>query len=73
LKEAAVLYLKAIDFATDVYHNLIVKYERDIDFEMSVDETFTATTPEAHFFVASELHEADVSPISLALKFCGEF
>lgn len=73
LKEAAVLYFKAIDFAADVYNSLIVKCGRDIDFEMSVDETFTSTTPEAHFFVASELFDADVRPISLAPKFCGEF
>jgi len=73
LKEATVLYLKAIDFAADVYHNLIEKCGRDIDFEMSVDETYTATTPEAHFFVASELFSEGVRPISLAPKFCGEF
>ena len=73
LKEAAVLYLKAIDFAVDVYNNLIKKCGRDIDFEMSVDETFTATTPEAHFFIASELFAEGVRPISLAPKFCGEF
>jgi len=73
LKEAAVLYFKAIDFSVDVYNNLIMKCGRKIDFEMSVDETFTSTTPEAHFFVASELFDADVRPISLAPKFCGEF
>jgi len=73
LKRTILIYLKAIDFAIDVYNNIIKNCGRDIDFEMSVDETQTATLPYAHFFVASELFEAGVTPLSIAPKFHGEF
>ena len=40
---------------------------------MSIDETLTPTTPEAHFFVASELVSNGVEIRNLAPRFCGEF
>src|SRR5699024_7549224 len=43
------------------------------DFEMSIDETLTPTSPEAHFFVANELIDGGVEITSLAPRFCGEF
>jgi hypothetical protein len=40
---------------------------------MSIDETLTSTTPESHYFVASELISGGVEITSLAPRFCGEF
>lgn len=72
-KKTLLIYLKAIQYTIDVYHSLIRNCGRDIDFEMSIDETLTPTTPESHFFVASELIDAGVEITSLAPRFCGEF
>lgn len=67
------VYGKAIHHTLDIYHNLIAKCARPIDFEMSIDETLTSTTPASHYFVASELIAAGVNITSLAPRFCGEF
>jgi len=72
-KEIILIYLKAIKFASEIYNNVIKTCGRQIDFEMSVDETLTPTTPQAHYFVASELIARDVDVTSLAPRFCGEF
>lgn len=69
----ACVYGKAIHHTLDIYHNLIAKCGRAIDFEMSIDETLTSTTPASHYFVASELVQAGVEITSLAPRFCGEF
>lgn len=73
LKTNAVIYQKAIDFAVDVFDAMIRPCQRDIDFEMSIDETSTPTDPLAHFFVALQLSEAGVDLYSVAPRFCGEF
>src|SRR5690606_16530037 len=56
-----------------VYDEYISKLDRDFDFEISIDETETITSPMAHFFVANELTSKGVNVISLAPRFCGEF
>ena len=43
------------------------------ELEVSVDETETPTTPEEHFFVASELRRLGVRWVSLAPRFVGRF
>jgi hypothetical protein len=72
-KKIVLIYLDAIMFTIDIYNNLIKKCGRSIDFEMSIDETLTSTTPESHYFVASELISGGVLITSLAPRFCGEF
>ena len=67
------VYGKAIRHTLDIYHNLIEKCGRPIDFEMSIDETLTPTSPASHYFVASELIAGGVRITSLAPRFCGEF
>ena len=67
------LYDEAINYTTHVYEKYIHKAGRDIDFEISIDETETVTSPQAHFFVANELMKRNVAVISLAPRFCGEF
>jgi hypothetical protein len=73
LKKIALIYLNAVDFAIDIFKGTIQTCGRNIDFEMSIDETLTATSPESHFFVASELLSAGVEITSIAPRFCGEF
>lgn len=73
LKRAVLIYMKAVDFAIDVYDNVVDKCGRVIDFEMSIDETQTQTLPQDHYFVAAELFAASVRPVSIAPKFHGEF
>lgn len=72
-KRMILVYLKAIKFTIKIYNDIIKNYGRDIDFEMSIDETLTSTSPEAHYFVAAELIRGGVEIRSLAPRFCGEF
>lgn len=73
LRLNAVIYQKAIDFAIDVFCEMIKPCPRELDFEMSIDETPTPTDPLAHFFVSLQLREAGVDLYSVAPRFCGEF
>jgi hypothetical protein len=43
------------------------------DLEVSVDETNTPTSPEEHFYIASELHRLGVHYTSLAPRYTGRF
>jgi len=60
-----------VKFTTDIYDKHI--RGNDIDFELSIDETQTVTTPEDHLFVAQALKRTGVEIRSLAPRFCGEF
>lgn len=72
-QKIVLVYLKAINYTIDLYNKLIKNYNRKIDFEMSIDETLTSTSPESHYFVAAELIDAGLEITSLAPRFCGEF
>jgi hypothetical protein len=67
------VYHRAISHAAQIYHDVIVPADRPVDFEISIDETLTPTSPAAHYFVASELLRQNVRMLSLAPRFCGEF
>ncbi|MBS4210406.1 tagaturonate epimerase family protein [Bacillus sp. FJAT-50079] len=73
LKKYVLQYHEAITYMIHVYETYIAKAGRDIDYEISIDETETVTSPLAHFLVANELKLANVEVISLAPRFCGEF
>lgn len=73
LMKNVLVYEKAIDYMVHVYDSYIRKETREIDFEVSIDETETITSPAEHFFVAKELLDLDVDVTSLAPRFCGEF
>ncbi|ENH96520.1 hypothetical protein J416_10501 [Gracilibacillus halophilus YIM-C55.5] len=73
LAKNVLVYGEAIDFMEHVYHTYLQSLDRDVDFEISIDETETVTSPEAHFFVAEELRRRGVKVESLAPRFCGEF
>ena len=71
LYRAAVKYGGAIEHAADMYSELTQLLPNGFDFEVSVDETTSPTTPLEHLFVALELHRRDVDFVSLAPRFVG--
>ncbi|WP_407270866.1 tagaturonate epimerase family protein [Radiobacillus sp. PE A8.2] len=73
LMKNTLLYGEALDYMEHVYKAYISKADKAIDFEVSIDETETVTSPDAHFFVANELKRRGVTVTSLAPRFCGEF
>jgi hypothetical protein len=73
LKTAAAIYGEAIGFAADMYKRFLKNGKYQADFEISIDETLSPTTPLQHFFVARELTDAGVSFATMAPRFCGEF
>lgn len=72
LVKAIVKYGKAIQHAVEIYQRLVDLLDI-FDFEISVDETDSPTTPFEHFFIASELRRSGVSFTSLAPRFSGQF
>ncbi|MDL2228817.1 tagaturonate epimerase family protein [Treponema sp. OttesenSCG-928-L16] len=73
LKKILAIYGKAIDFAAEMYSKFLKDGKYEADFEISIDETESVTTPIQHFFVARELIDAGVSFATMAPRFCGEF
>jgi len=73
LKQCAAIYTDAIAFAADIYNKFFASKKYEADFEISIDETISVTTPLQHFFTANELIDAGVSFATIAPRFCGEF
>lgn len=73
LMKITLIYREAIDFMVYIYEKYIRTAGRTVDFEISIDETLTPTTPAAHFLVARELNDRGVDIFSMAPRFCGEF
>lgn len=71
LMETVLIFYDAINFATDMYHRFVLP--NDLDFEISIDETIVPTTPENHYFIASELNKRKIVVETMAPKFHGEF
>lgn len=67
------IYAAAIDFMEHIYVTYIKNASREIDFEISIDETATLTALESNFFVAKELYSRGLTIYSMAPRFCGEF
>jgi len=72
LLRAVVKYGRAISHTTAMYRTLSEMCDA-FDFEVSVDETDSPTTPLEHFFIAAELTRAGVRFTSLAPRFGGRF
>jgi hypothetical protein len=70
-RRTVLIYLPAIKHALSIYNELLK--DVDVDFEVSIDETLSTTSPEQHYFVANELIKKDVKIVSLAPRFVGEF
>ncbi len=73
LTAIVLVYHRAVEHAAEIYRQEIEPVEREIDLELSIDETDTPTTPAAHYAVARILLEQDVPLSSVAPRFCGEF
>ena len=72
LVRAAVKYGRAVAHVARMYRHLANK-GIPFDFEVSVDETDTPTTPQEHIYVASELKRLDVQWVSMAPRYIGRF
>ncbi len=72
LLRAEVKYGQAIRHTVGMYRRLS-QMKDNFDFEVSVDETDSPTTPLEHFFIASELTWQGVRFTSLAPRFIGRF
>jgi tagaturonate epimerase len=72
LMRATVKYGKAIQHAVSMFNHLS-QLKDAFDFEVSVDETDSPTTPLEHFYIASELVRQGVRFTSLAPRFIGRF
>jgi hypothetical protein len=72
LMRATVKYGKAIQHTRLMFKRLSQMKDR-FDFEVSVDETDSPTTPLEHFFIANELNRLGVRFTSLAPRFIGSF
>ena len=72
LQRAMVKYDNAIQHTVSMF-NRLSQLKEFFDFEVSVDETDSPTTPLEHFFIASELTRRGVKFTSLAPRFIGRF
>ena len=72
LQRAMVKYDNAIRHAVSMFKRLS-EFTDAFDFEVSVDETDSPTTPLEHFFIANELTRLGVRFTSLAPRFIGRF
>jgi hypothetical protein len=72
-RRCAVMYLKALDFALEVYQHIKAKRGDKFDLEISIDETTSPTLPSHHLFIVRELRLREVEFTSLAPRFIGEF
>ena len=72
LLRAVVKYGLAIRHTVEMYQRLC-QLKDVFDFEVSVDETDSPTTPLEHYFIASELTRLGVHFTSLAPRFIGRF
>ena len=73
LQEILLTYGETLAFIRDIDAKYIKPQQQPVDFELSIDETATPTTPAAHYFMAAEMQKAGIVLCSLAPRFCGEF
>jgi hypothetical protein len=72
-RRCAVMYLKALDFALEVFNHIQSRRGEEFDLEISIDETTSPTLPSHHLFIVKELQLRNVKFTSLAPRFIGEF
>jgi hypothetical protein len=72
LRDAAVVYFDAIEHVEKMY-KVVKKKVKMFDFEISVDETETPTSPLFHIFIVEELRRRNVEFQNLALRFVGDW
>lgn len=72
LERTVVVYKDAVELAQAAYQ-MLKRSGRQIDLEISLDETDHRTDLKAHYFVANELRRRNVVINSIAPRFVGEF
>lgn len=72
LFRSVLIYREAVEYAYELYTAACAR-NIPFSFEISIDETGTPTTPQAHIFVARELERRGIDFVSLAPRFIGEF
>ena len=72
LAQISMTYNQAVMHAQKLYR-AGAEYGGELDFEVSIDETDSPTSPEAHVFVARELQKLNIPVVSLAPRFIGKF
>lgn len=73
LRRIVLVFYKAVRHAEECYNYIESIKAYAVDFELSIDETRTITTPAEHFVVCDTLYKAGVRPVSVAPHFSGEF
>ena len=73
LQEILLTYGATLAFIKEINETFIKRHNQPVDFELSIDETMTPTTPAAHYFMAAEMVKAGIVLYSVAPRFCGEF
>lgn len=73
LRRCVLIYGEAIEFAAGIFKKYFKDGGAKADFEVSIDETATPTSPLQHFFAANELILRGVDVATVAPRFCGEF
>ncbi|RLE30898.1 hypothetical protein DRJ54_01720 [Candidatus Acetothermia bacterium] len=71
LAAVAVKYSRAVEFAAEMYAALREALPQGFDFELSLDEAASPTSPMEHYWVVSELSKRGVELASLAPRFGG--
>ena len=73
LYRIVLVFYRAVIHAIDCHRYIDAIRTAEMDFELSIDETRTITSPEEHFIVANELALVGITPSSVAPHFSGEF
>ncbi|MBQ7064687.1 MAG: hypothetical protein IJM90_07345 [Firmicutes bacterium] len=73
LRSIVLVFWKAIVHAEDCFRHIEATRTTDVDFELSIDETLTITSPAEHFVVVNELYAKGVKIDSVAPHFSGAF
>ena len=73
LRRCVLIYGEAIEFAAGIFQKYFKEGGAKADFEVSIDETATPTSPMQHYFAANELILRGVDVATVAPRFCGEF
>lgn len=73
LRRIIAVYEKSVNFISQVYFDCIAACNREINLELSLDETLTVTSPLAHYFVSNELKIRGIRFVTVAPRFSGEF
>ena len=73
LYRIVLVFYRAAVHAIDCHRYIDEIRTAEMDFELSIDETRTITSPAEHFVVCNELALAGITPASVAPHFSGEF